>query len=565
MIVALLPTSAESARCKRNLPIESRYTMIHTTNQAKHPSGLYVLFFTEMWERFGFYLMLGILFLYMTGNDGGLGFDKAKANDIYGTYIALVYLTPFIGGLLADRIFGYRKTIVFGGALMGVGYLTLAVPGPTPFYVALALIIIGNGFFKPNISTLLGNLYNKDELKDLKDSAYNFFYMGINIGAFVCNFVAAYMRNNYGWGWAFGAAGIGMFIGLAIFLLNTRHVREADLIKPRNAEDMPLGMIFAIIFIPAIVFAIVGIYLPSFFGQANFLGSKSNDAFIFACIPIACYYLSLFVQASAEDRKPIGALLYIFTVVVIFWAIFHQNGNVLTDWAEANTTREAPTSMQSMLQTFGFAEVIDAKPTVTADGKQEFNKYLGNLPKDQWPVEGATLSLINTELFQSLNPLFVVAFTPLLVSFLLQLKAKGKEPSTPAKIALGLLITGLSTLVMIAAVAVSGNGQEKVSALWLVSTYAIITVGELLLSPMGLSLVSKLSPPRLTALMMGGWFLSTSIGNKLSGILGHIGAASDNKSQVFWINFGGAMVSALLLFIFVQRIKKVVREKTGHD
>ena len=167
-----------------------------------HPKALYILFFTEMWERFGYYLMVGIFLLYLidpSGN-GGKGLDNANAADIVGSFIALVYLTPFIGGLIADRYLGYRKSILIGGALMALGYLGLSFPGDTAMYLSLLCIIIGNGFFKPNISTLLGNIYSADELKPQKDAAYGIFYMGINIGAFFCNFVAAYLRNYYGWG-----------------------------------------------------------------------------------------------------------------------------------------------------------------------------------------------------------------------------------------------------------------------------------------------------------------------------------------------------------------------------
>jgi len=179
----------------------------------KHPKGLYVLFFTEMWERFGYYLMVGILLLYLTDKTtGGKAFDVKTAADIVGSFIALVYLTPFIGGLIADRYLGYLKSIYIGGSLMAAGYFGLAFPGDTALFISLALVIIGNGFFKPNISTILGVIYNKDELKPLKDSAYNIFYMGINIGALVCNFVAAYLRNKYGWGYAFSAAGVGLVI-----------------------------------------------------------------------------------------------------------------------------------------------------------------------------------------------------------------------------------------------------------------------------------------------------------------------------------------------------------------
>src|SRR5882672_6448865 len=201
----------------------------------KHPKGLYVLFFTEMWERFGYYLMVGILFLFLTKSTGK-GLPNAMSADVVGTFIALVYLTPFIGGLIADRYLGYIKSIFLGGSLMAAGYLGLSLPGDTAMFVSLALIIVGNGFFKPNISTLLGNIYNREDLKPLKDNAYNIFYMGINIGALFCNFVAAYLRNKYGWGYAFGAAGVGMIIALITFGLNLSKVREGNVRRPAQPE-----------------------------------------------------------------------------------------------------------------------------------------------------------------------------------------------------------------------------------------------------------------------------------------------------------------------------------------
>jgi POT family proton-dependent oligopeptide transporter len=536
-----------------------------TTANKQHPKGLYPLFFTEMWERFGFYLMLGILFLYMTDTlKGGLGFDDTTANDMYGTYIALVYLTPFVGGLLADRVFGYRKTIIFGGALMAAGYLTLSIPGSTAFYVALGLIIVGNGFFKPNISTLLGNLYNKPEYQDLKDKGYNIFYMGINIGSFFCNFIAAWLRNEYGWGYAFGAAGVGMIIGLVVFITNQHKIAEADVVRPASPEDMSLQQIGLTIFLPAIGFAVFGFFAAGLFGKENLLGSKSNDVFLFACLPVVYFYLRTYLKSSPEDKKPLGALLYIFAVVIIFWAIFHQNGNVLTAWAEKNTYREVPAGLAEPLNKVGMIQEVTPEAKMV-EGKEVFDDYLSNLPQANQPAAGSKLSLISTELFQSLNPFFVVMLTPLLIGFLSWLGSRRRSLSTPSKIAWGLLITGFSTLIMILAVKASGNGIEKVSAWWLVGTYAIITIGELFLSPMGLSLVSKLSPTRLTALMMGGWFLSTSIGNKLAGILGHLGSDSADKSTVFWINFGGATLSAVLLFIMVKKFRVIIREKTGQD
>lgn len=548
----------------------------------KHPRGLPVLFFTEMWERFGFYLLLGIFSLYMQDPPdaanpamGGLGFSDAQAADVYGTYIALVYLTPFVGGLLADRILGYRKAIVIGGVLMGLGYCGLAIPGSGPsFWLSLLLIIVGNGFFKPNISTLVGNLYDKQaRFKPHKEAGYNIFYMGINIGAFICNFVAAIARNNVGWWAAFLSAGIGMFLGVAWFLAGQRHVAEADEIKPTKPGDQPVGRILGGVFGPAAAFALVGWFgVPLLAGGGGDLfGSHSNDAFLFACIPVVWFYASLWRRAEGEDRERIGGLLPIFGVVVVFWAIFHQNGSALTVWADRFTAREMPASVESFASSFDLIERVDTKPRdvplvdahgvrVVENGKpvvtQGPDPYFNNVPEAQWPSQ--PIALFSTELFQSINAFFVVAFTPLVVGVWAWAARRGREPSTPAKISIGLFITALSTLVMVAATYATHNGAEKASWLWLCGTYAVITCGELCLSPMGLSLVSKLSPPRLTAVMMGGWFLATSIGNKLSGILSGLLDAFEHRSVVFLINFAAALVASGLIAAMVPRLRRVM-------
>lgn len=545
------------------------------------PKGLPVLFFTEMWERFGFYLMLGIFTLYMIDptSKGGMGFSVLNATDIYGTYIALVYLTPFIGGLLADRILGYRVAITLGGILMGLGYIGLSFATDILFYISLLFIIVGNGFFKPNISTLVGNIYNDEKYKPYKDSGFNIFYMGINIGAFVCNFIAAYLRNNFGWGYAFLAAGIGMFIGLIWFWSGSKHIKEADIIKPTKAEDMPISRIVMTIFLPAGIFGVIGWFLPQMlFGHA-IIGSNSTDAFLFAAIPVIYFYASLWLKAkSKEDKDSVGALLAVFSVVIIFWAIFHQNGSALTLWAERFTDRELPAVVEGISETLKFTEEAapevqlitktDAHgvPILGENGKpvveENVTPYFQNLPKSQWPAEGKKLKLISTEIFQSINPFFVVFLTPLVVGFWSMLRKKGKEPSTPTKIGLGMVITALSTTVMMIAVATSNNGASKSSAMYLVMTYGIITIGELCLSPMGLALVSKLSPPRLTSLMMGGWFLSTSIGNKLSGVLSGLMVSIDNKFYFFLINFVGALFGALLIFLILKWLKRILNQYT---
>ena len=567
--------------------------MENLNQSTSHPRGLYVLFFTEMWERFGYYLMLGIFALYMLDStqNGGMGFSASKKSDIYGTYLGLVYLTPFIGGLLADRILGYRKSIIIGALLMAAGYIGLAMPGTTTFYISLLLIIVGNGFFKPNISTLVGNLYNKPENQHKKDAGYNIFYMGINIGAFVCNFVAAYMRINYGWGYAFAAAGVGMLIGLVWFMAGMKHVKDVDIIKPTTKEDIPLKKILAVVFIPVIICGILGWFIPG-----NIFGSDSNDAFLIGCVPVVAYYISLWYRATPEDKNPLAALLTVMGCVVVFWAIFHQNGDALTVWAKDYTDRKIPTVVVGaadkvdLVQTVNYHESINynkeefetyltglknQKDSLSAAGnksaadavaksiaiRDNSREYFTNLPEDKRPAKGQDLKLISTELFQSINPFWVIVLTPLVVGIFGFLRRRGKEPSTPAKIAIGLLVTALSALVMVAAVKSINTSADKASAIWLWASYGVITIGELCLSPMGLSLVSKLSPPRLTSLMMGGWFLSTSIGNKLSGILSGLWEGYDDKSNFFLTNFFIVIVPAIALFLLLRWLNRVMKEK----
>ena len=558
----------------------------------KHPKGLIILFFTEMWERFGYYLMLGIFTLYMiaptTGHFPGLGLDNREAADIYGTYLALVYLTPFFGGLLADRFLGYRRSIYIGGALMSAGYIGLSIPDSMlAFYLSLLLIILGNGMFKPNISVLLGKLYEKPQYKRLKDSGYNIFYMGINIGAFICNFIAAWLRLTYGWGWAFAAAGIGMLAGIIWFAFGNRsypELKEADKITPARKEDLSFGKIVAVLFLPAFAAAAIGWIIPD-----SIFGSDSNDAFIFFCIPVLIFFFNTWRTAPAKEKPPIAALLSIFGVVIIFWAVFHQNGSALTYWAKNNTDRELGPGMEKVISTVASTEEVSTVPREKqktglhgeAQGTETGPSYYFDNYEQQWPkgnldgrpadlnekewkqikdknIDGyGKLTLWPTELQASINPFFVIILTPLVVAFFNFLGRRRKEPSTPGKIALGMLISAISWLVMVMAATISGNGAEKASAAWLFGVYGVITIGELCLSPMGLSLVSKLAPQRIAALMMGGWFLATAIGNKLSGVLSGMWDLFEKKSNFFLTNAlltAGAFIIILILLPWLRRI-----------
>lgn len=565
-----------------------------TTKQDGHPKGLWFLFGTEMWERFGYYLMLGIFTLYMLDgwNNGGMGFDAHTKSDIFGTYLGLVYLTPFVGGLLADRVLGYRRSIIMGGLMMAAGYFLLSVHDITTFFAGLGLIILGNGFFKPNISTLVGNLYSTEELKHKKDSGYNIFYMGINIGAFVCNFVAAYMRINFGWNFAFIAAGVGMLIGVVVFLSGTKHIRHVDVIKPLQEGDMSTGKILGSTILPMFVFGILGYIIPG-----NILGSDTNDAFIFGCVPVIAFFIYLWAKSTGLEKRAIAALLAVFSCVILFFAIFHQNGDALTVWAEDYTDREMPESVATVFTKVDMAQTVENNDIVALDdaafnakidemraaneampsgteaeaaAKKESakeiakleasHKYFANLEASKVPAKGKDLKLYSTELYQSINPFWVILLTPVLVGVWGVLRKKKKEPSTPTKIALGLLITALSALVMVGAVYATNDLTMKASSWWLIASYGVITLGELCLSPMGLSLVSKLSPPRITALMMGGFFLAISVGNKLAGMLSSLWETMDQKENFFFLNFALVLIAALLLFLMLKWLNRVMKE-----
>ena len=541
----------------------------------KHPSGLPYLFFTEMWERFGFYLMIGIFFLYMTDTTtGGMGFDRKVGSDIYGTFIALIYVTPFIGGLLADRVLGFRRSIVIGGLLMGAGYLLLAVPqNLNTFYAALALMIIGNGFFKPNISTLLGNLYNDEQYKARKDDGYSIFYMGINIGALVCNFVAAYLRNNYTWGHAFAAAGIGMFIGVGIFLYGTRHIAHADVRKEANPAEAGVATLLSSVLLPAIITGFLAWNIPG-----NIFGTDSTDAFIFGSIPIIAFFLWILWKAAPAEKPRIKALLSIYAVVIVFWAVFKQNGTALTTWAEFYTDRSMPAWIEGPAKFMGTVQEFTNEPDTFPIYDEQFRThkdpatgeiamgitpppYFQNMAEAERPAPGEMIKVVSTEIYQSVNPFFVILLTPFLVWFFSMLRRRKREPTTPSKIGWGLIITALSTLVTIFGVYACHNGEMKASVGWLIGTYGVVTLGELCISPMGLSTVSKMAPPRIAGLMMGGWMLATAIGNKLSGVLATMWDGYDDKANFFWVNFVLLAVAALALMLMLRWLNKIFRDQ----
>lgn len=599
-----------------------------------HPKGLYRLFFIEMWERLAFYTMLNVLLLYATDFErGGLGLTAAEGNEIYGLYLAFVYFTPFPGGMLADRYLGYRRAVLIGAAFMAVGLFLMSVPGQTYFVTGLVSLIVGNGFFKPNISVMVGNLYEPGDSK--RDAGFNIFYMGINIGAFVASFLSSGVRNSLGWLWTFRAAGFGLIIGAIILLLSWKVLEKADRRPEVGKDDAGFGTVATKILLPALLVGGVVGYLANAGIIPHGPVRPAVMGFLAGMIPVIVFFIRLGTTAPNKERSGLLALLPIYVAGGTFFMILHLNGSAMTQWARDDTDRafsiETQFSQEALpsyytnasedtprpdprsllvtdsaevsrmygqqrldektLQTLaaesdievveipedggGFDAAFLARSTqvyetgtVTieesddghggttisvkipdrakplkrvvlerkVDGKsigtyvvdkdtahqlyEGYEERYGHPPKTLPP--GEYLKVINPELYQSLNALFVVAFTPLVVGFFAWLTRRKRNISTAQKLFYGLLLTTGSMVLMALAGLMTDGGTLKVSGLWLVGFYATVTVGELLLSPMGLSLVTKLTPRRLVGLAMGGWFMATAFGNNLSGFFGGI-------------------------------------------
>ncbi len=323
-----------------------------------------------------------------------------------------------------------------------------------------------------------------------------------------------------------------------------------------------------------IVFAVIGYLIPG-----SIFGSNSADAFMFACIPVIAFYVNLWRKEKGEDKKRIGALLFIFAVSIIFWTIYNQNSTGLTIWAESHTDRSIPKVMEQPADNIYMLQSLKSEPQETEKLDQYMrvvnddsghavkalgpDPYFANMPKDKWP-KGGVLKVGNTELFQSINPFFIVAFTPIIIAFFAWMVRRRKPVSTASKFAWALIIAGLSALVMVFAVmSVPSIYTDKASPFWLFLTYGVFTVSEVCLSPIGLSFVSKLAPPRLTALMMGGWFLSTSIGGKIAGVMASFWDKMPDKRIFFGIITVAAILGGILIFLKVKSLDQIVKDKTG--
>jgi len=639
-----------------------------TTNlpQKGQPTGLRALFMTEMWERLGFYLMLGILLLYITDSErGGLGFTTKLAAEIYGTYMAFVYFTPFLGGMIADRFLGFRRSVFIGGLFMAAGYFSLGIRGLETFYLGLVLICLGNGLFKPNISAMVGNLYAPDDPR--RDAGFNIFYMGINIGAALSALLSAPLRNLWSFNMAFTAAGVGMLIGLAILVFNWKKLAAADRQSEKSSEDISFKQVMLTIILPAAVFGWIGWFLGGKIGFIQETIGAITFGFIVGMIPVMIYFGLIVHRANEQEKPGLAALIPVFVAGGAFFMVLHLSGGLMTVFAEHNTDRRAEWipeatsfyAQQAMPSYYGNADASLPRPdqrtllTVSDEGEAMFGARILSqalvhtlsavpgvkmidvddtaIPKGEEflvckvysadditisnaadahgvattsvkvdddaavldrvlitrPIDGVNIPvilvsqatrdavyagadtsvetlapgkyvrLVNAEMLTGLlNPVFVVIFTPLVVGFFVWRSRRGKPITTARKIFIGMLITTFALLIMAIGSSLGKDGTAKTAMIWMMLYYAIITLGELCLSPMGLSLVTKLSPKRLVGLMMGGWFLSTAIGNKLSGFVSGL----EPSTQMFVVLAIAILGVAGFIFVMLPRLDSAIKK-----
>ncbi|MGV6853305.1 MAG: peptide MFS transporter [bacterium] len=444
----------------------------------KQPKGLSTLFFTEFWERMSYYGMRALLVLFMTtsASNGGLSFEDSTATAIYGIYTAAVYFMCLPGGWIADRLIGQQKSVFYGGIIISAGHITMSLPAFLPiaehaaFFSGLVLIVLGTGLLKPNVSSIVGELYGPHDAR--RDAGFTIFYMGINLGAFVAPLIIGYLGQKVDWHYGFGAAGIGMILGVLQYRLGSKHLGEAGLHPhPSGLTADKIKMIW--LGIGLALLALLTIMLLTFNGSIEIPAVKMAQYTKYFIITIAAlFFLNIYIRGKldSEEKKRVFVIAALFIGAALFWSGFEQAGSSLNLFADRKTD----------LLVMG------------------------------WEIPSTW--------FQSVNAFFIVALGPFFAAMWVKLATRNMEPSTPLKFAFGLILLGLGFLVMVFAAKVVANG-ELAAPFWLILTYFLHTTGELCLSPVGLSAVTKLAPKRFTSQMMGIWFMGASLGSVLAGLI----------------------------------------------
>ncbi|MEV4193739.1 peptide MFS transporter [Streptomyces toxytricini] len=481
-----------------------------------HPRGLATLFMTEMWERFSYYGMRALLVYYLvsggadaaTGSQGGgLAMTAATTTAIYSVYVSMVYLMAMPGGWFGDRVWGARKTVAIAGFVIMTGHLTLALPGQAVFFVGLLLVAVGSGLLKANISTMVGHLYDGPE-DPRRDGGFTLFYIGINLGAFVAPFVVGTVGKEYNWHLGFALAAVGMGIGLAQFLIGTKHLspKSSQVPNPLSAEERK-----AVITKAALGAAAIAV----FYGAVVALGAYTLN---WVLVPLTLAGLIIPVAVlvrikrdkdlNTTEQSKMTAYIWFFVAAAVFWMIYDQGGSTLSLFADSKTA--------DTVFGLGFSAT--------------------------W--------------YQSLNPLFVMALAPVFAWLWLWLARKNQEPNTIVKFAMGLVLVGGSFFVFIVPMNMAGDGT-MVSPMWLVSIYMIQTIGELCLSPVGLSVTTKMAPQKYASQMMGVWFLAVTAGDCTTGLLSLAGVDL-NGTVVIGIQASAAVLAGVAVYAYRKKVQALM-------
>lgn len=477
-----------------------------------HPRGLYTLFFTEMWERFSYYGMRALLVLFMVDavQKGGMGMDDKLAYAIYGLYTAAVYLMSLPGGWLADRLWGAQRAVWYGGIVIALGHFTLALPWVQTFYLGLVFVVVGSGILKPNMSGLVADLYPEGGSR--RDAGFTIFYMGVNLGAFIGPLICGWLAKEMGWHWGFGAAGVGMVLGLIQFKLSRHLLGTAGV---HRGNDKPLHIGEKIILFGGTGAGLLTLVLGlSGVIKLDPVALAQVMTYVILAIGLAFFIFAFgFCGLDTQEKKRVAMIVVLFLASALFWAGFEQAGSSFNLFAERHTLRN--------------------------------------------------LSWLNYEIpaawFQALGPVFIIAFAPVFAWLWVWLARRNLDPSTPVKFAFGLLLLGAGFVVMAGAAKIVASGQQAWPT-WLVTTYLLHTFGELCLSPVGLSSVTKLAPRKLVGQMMGIWFLATSLGNLLAGLLaGEFNADTLPHWPTLYLKIVILpAIAGILLIVFSRPIKRLM-------
>lgn len=474
-----------------------------------HPKGLFTLFFTEFWERFSYYGMRAILvyYMYYELSAGGLGLDQNIALSIMSIYGSLVYMSGIIGGWLADRVFGTSKAIFYGGILIMLGHIALAIPGNLAlFFVSMVFIVLGTGLLKPNVSSVVGEMYAEDDNR--RDAGFSIFYMGINMGAFIAPLIVGTVGMKINFHLGFSIAAVGMFLGLVLFMVTKKKnlgLAGTVIANPLSASEKSRTV--KVFTIGALVLAAI-VYLGLQYGFLTFNSFIATVGFLGILIPIAYFWTMFKSKKTTEvERSRLVAYIPLFIASVMFWSIQEQGSTILAAYADTRTNLE----------------------------------FMGITLSPAW--------------FQSLNPLFIITLAP--VFAWLWVRLGNRQPSIPKKFSLGLLFAGLSFLVILLPV-YFGGPDTLVNPLWLVLSYLIVVLGELCLSPVGLSATTKLAPAAFSAQTMSLWFLSNAAAQAINAQLVRF-YTEENEMMYFGIIGGASIVLSIVLFLAAPRIQRYMK------